>query len=35
MNKKLCKQMKKRGKWKPIMCEMCSYAPKCKEKGGK
>lgn len=33
MNKKLCKEMDKRGKWTKENCEDCSYTKKCKHKG--
>ncbi len=29
MNKELCKETKKRGKWKKIMCGICSHYEKC------
>lgn len=32
MNKKLCKVMKKKGSWKPNLCDICTYSKKCKEK---
>lgn len=29
MNKNLCKETKSRGKFKRVMCYMCSYQSKC------
>lgn len=29
MNKKLCEETKKRKKWRPVMCGMCSHYEKC------
>jgi len=29
INKKLCKELKKRGTWKSIHCTMCRHGKKC------
>jgi len=34
MNKFLCRETKKRGKFKAIMCQMCSYKSRCADYGG-
>ena len=31
MNKFICKETKKRGKFKRVMCELCTYSSRCQD----